>query len=132
VIYAEAVTLALAAVIIHRLGLHNVDFLSDSLQLVNLLNSEDPPDLPDWRMAPIIQLFEDYTGDGNSSMLKIDRQFNCIVDSLARLAFSSSQLQYLDYVPSCTYVHRDLQCPLLAALSSAPLIFSRVLAASCC
>jgi hypothetical protein len=28
VIYAEAVTLALVAVIIHRSGLHNVDFLS--------------------------------------------------------------------------------------------------------
>jgi ribonuclease HI len=132
VIYVEAAALALAAVIIHRLGLHNVDFLSDSLQLVNLLNSEHPPDLPDWRMAPMIRMFQDYTRDRNSSVLKIDRQSNCIADSLARLAFSSSHLQYPDYVPYCSYEHKDLQCPLLAALSYAPLDFSRVLAVSCC
>jgi hypothetical protein len=47
-------------------------FLIDSLQLVNLLNSQDPPDLPDWRMTPMIQMFQDYTRDRNSSVLKID------------------------------------------------------------
>jgi hypothetical protein len=47
-------------------------FLTDSLQLVNLLNSQDPPDLPDWRMTPMIQMFQDYTRDRNSSVLKID------------------------------------------------------------
>jgi hypothetical protein len=45
------------------LGLFNVDFLSNSLQLVNFLNSEDPLDLPDWRMAPLIQMIQDYTRD---------------------------------------------------------------------
>jgi hypothetical protein len=122
----------LAAVITHRLGLHNVYFLSDSLQLVNFLNSGDLLDLPDWRMAPLIQMTQDYTRDRNSSVLKIDGQFNCIVDSLASLAFSSSNLQYPDYVPSCSCEHKDLQCPVLAALASVPLDFSRVLAASYC
>jgi hypothetical protein len=132
VIYAEAATLALAAIITHRLGLRNVAFLSDSLQLVNFLNSEDPLYLPDWRMAPLIQMIQDYTRDRDSSVLKIDRKFNYIADSLASLAFCSSNIQYPDYVPSCSYEHRDLQCPLLAALSSVPLDFSRVQAASCC
>jgi hypothetical protein len=132
VIYVKAAALALAVVITHRLGLLNVDFLSNSLQLVNFLNSKDPLDLPDWRMAPLIQMIQDYTRDRNSSVLKIDRQFNCIANSLASLAFSSSRLQYPDYVPSFSYEHRDLQCPLLAVLSSVPPDLSRVLAASCC
>jgi hypothetical protein len=109
VIYVEAAALALAAVITHRLGLYSVDFLSDSLQMI-----------------------QDYTRDRNSSVLKIDRQFNCIAYFLGSLAFSSSKLQYPDYVPSCSYEHRDLQCPLLTALSSVPLDFSRVLTPSCC
>jgi hypothetical protein len=112
VIYAEAAALVLATVVLHRLGLHHVDFHSDSLQLVNLLNSNEP------RMAPIIKIFQDYTRYRNTNVLKIDRQFNCIAYYLACLAFSSSQLQYPTYVPSCSYEHRDHQCPLLAALST--------------
>jgi hypothetical protein len=113
VIYAETTTLALSAVIIQRLGLHDVDFLFDSLQLVDILHSVEPADFPDWRIDPLIRMLQDYTRDRNSRVLKIDKQFNCIADSLARLTFSSFHLQYLDYVPSCSYEHSDLQCPLI-------------------
>jgi hypothetical protein len=94
-------------------GLHDVDFLFDSLQLVDILHSVEPADFPDWRIDPLIRMLQDYTRDRNSRVLKIDKQFNCIADSLARLTFSSFHLQYLDYVPSCSYEHSDLQCPLI-------------------
>jgi putative N-acetylmannosamine-6-phosphate epimerase len=54
VISAEAATIALAAVVLHRMDHHQVSFLSDCAHLVDLLNSYDHSNLPDWRMKPHI------------------------------------------------------------------------------
>jgi hypothetical protein len=58
VIFAES-AIALAAMVMHKLGYHQVTFLPDSLQLVKLLNSKEISDLPDWRMTHHIQMFQD-------------------------------------------------------------------------
>jgi hypothetical protein len=84
--------------VLHRLGLNHVDFHSDSLQLVTLLNSRDPPELPDWRMSNLIQ---------------------CLPLSLSTsFSFLFSDLQYPNYVPSCSYEHLDQQYLLMAPLLS--------------
>jgi ribonuclease HI len=57
VIMAEAAALALASVIIDKLNITGVNFLSDSEQLVHFLNKEDLSNPPDWRIKPFTQLF---------------------------------------------------------------------------
>jgi hypothetical protein len=111
---------------------HQVSFLSDCAHLVDLLNSYDHSNLPDWRMKPHIQIFQDYTRDRRAQVHKIDRNLNSTTDTLARLAFFSPVVQYQNYVPSCSYEHNDHQCPLLAALSSIPLVHTRILVVACC
>jgi hypothetical protein len=94
VIYVESAAITSAAVVIHRMGCYQVSFFSDCQQLVQLLNSNDLSNLPDWRMAIPLQNFQDYTRDRRSQVLKIDRTYNCTTDTLARLVFSSPDLQY--------------------------------------
>jgi hypothetical protein len=54
-----------------------------------------------------LQIFQHYTRDRGSQVLKIDKSHNCTADTLARLAFSSPDLQHQDYVPSYSYEHLD-------------------------
>jgi hypothetical protein len=60
VIMAEATTLTLASVIIDKLNITGVNFLSDSEQLVHFLNKEDLSNPPDWRIKPFTQLFSNH------------------------------------------------------------------------
>jgi hypothetical protein len=61
VLMAEAVALALAAVITNQLQLHHTNFLSDNQDLVEFFNSSNYSNPPDWRIKHLTQLFVNHT-----------------------------------------------------------------------
>jgi hypothetical protein len=89
VISAEAVAIALASLLLHRMNTQHVSFYSNSSPLVAFLNSQDHSNPPNWRMKIHTQLFDNSTLNRRSQVLKIDRNLNATTDNLARLAFSS-------------------------------------------
>ena len=52
VLISEAAALALAVTVTDRLQLNHINFLSDSQQLVQFLNSSDHSNPLDWRIKP--------------------------------------------------------------------------------
>lgn len=87
----------------HRIECYQVFFqMLSSWRMCNLLSSRNYFDLPYWRMKTLIQIFQDYTRDSRSRGLKIDRNHNCIVDTLVCLTFSFLDLQHQAYVPICS------------------------------
>jgi hypothetical protein len=132
VLSAEAAAMALAADLLHKMNFQHVTFLSDCVQLVAFLKSQDHSNPPDWRMKIHTQMFDTATLNHMPQVIKIDRNLNSAAHTLATLAFSSPDVQHQNYVPSCSYEHLDHQCPLLDALTSVSLVNTRILAASCC
>lgn len=120
-ISAEAAVIALATALLNKMDNQQVSFLSDCAQLMASLNLQDNTDPPYWEMKIHTQLFYVSTHNTRAQVYKIDRNFNCTTNTLARLAFSSPVVQYQDYVPSCSYKHHEHQCP-----TSVPLVYTRV------
>jgi ribonuclease HI len=71
VLMAEAAALALAAIITDRFGLQQVDFLSDSQQLVHFLNGQDQTNPPERRIKYYTQIFSNFTGQRNTRIRRI-------------------------------------------------------------
>jgi hypothetical protein len=57
VFMAEVGALALAASIIDALAYTQVNFFSDNRLLVDFLNSQDHPNMLDWRSIPYTQIY---------------------------------------------------------------------------
>jgi len=129
VLMAEAAALAVAALINQSLSFTNTTFLSDCQQLVEFLNQPDLTHPPDWRMKCFTQIFHNSTLHQQARIFKIDRRQNTTADSLARQAFSDFHLLS---EPTCSYMHQQQQCPLMAALNSVLLQDVLILSASCC
>lgn len=73
VIMAEAAILALASVVVDRLGLTVINYLSDYEQLVQFLNTAAPSDPPDRRIRPFAQFFSNKARNRDSKIFKIHR-----------------------------------------------------------
>jgi len=115
--------------IVKSLSFTNTTFLSDCQQLVEFLNQPDLTHPPDWRMKCFTQIFHNSTLHQQARIFKIDRRQNTTADSLARQAFSDFHLLS---EPTCSYMHQQQQCPLMAALNSVLLQDVLILSASCC
>jgi hypothetical protein len=81
-------------------------------------------------MKPFTQVFHDATFTKRAKVYKIHRELSCTADSLAKLAFSSPEIQFQDYAPGCSYETHEHQCPMIRALSDVHLPCCRVIAAS--
>lgn len=132
VITVEAAAMALAAMVMDRLGFNDVSFLSDCSQLVRFLNAEDHNHPPDWRMKAFTQIFDNCVSNRQAKVYRISRTLNTTADALARLAFSAHVNNSQTSEIACSYTAHDQQCPLRSALNSVTLHSVRVLAASCC
>jgi hypothetical protein len=84
VIMAEAAALALASVILHKLNMTGINFLSDSEQLVYFLNREDLSNPPDWKIKPFTQLFSNHATTRSAKIYKIHRSLNTTAHTIAR------------------------------------------------
>jgi hypothetical protein len=71
VIMAKAASLALASMLLDRLNLSGVNFLSDSEQLVHFLNKDDLSNPLDWRIKPYTQQFYNHALTRSSKIYKI-------------------------------------------------------------
>ena len=91
VLMAEAVAIALAAIVTDRLNLQQIHFLSDNQQLVQFLNDVDQGNPPDWRIKHFTQVFTNHTRHGDKRILKVHKSQNQTADNLARQALSQSQ-----------------------------------------
>jgi hypothetical protein len=100
------------------LDLKHVTFVSDCVQLLAFLKSQDHSNPPNWRMKIHTQLFDDATLNRMPQVIKIDRNLNSTSHALATLDFSSPD------VLSCSYEHLDHQCLLLDAAPMSTLIIS--------
>jgi hypothetical protein len=111
VVNVEAAALALAATILTKLNLGEIAYFSDCSQLVDFNNSGNSSNPPDQRILPCIQDFNFAMETSSHSAFKIQCDGNSIIDSLAKLVFSSPLIQSIDYVPGCTYETYGQQCP---------------------
>lgn len=132
VITAEAAAMALAAIILDRLGFSDVSYLSDCSQLVQFLNEQDRNNPPDWRILEFTQVFDNYASNQQAKIYRIARTINNTVDSLARIALSATTHESHCTEFACSYTSHQHQCPLRNALNSVTLRTVTVLAASCC
>lgn len=132
VITAEAAAMALAAMILNRLRLSNVSFLSDCSQLVQFLNDQERHNPPDWRILEYTQVFDNCVSNQQPRIYRIARTDNSTADSLARMALSVASQDTLCTEFTCSYSSHHHQCPLRNALNSVTPRSVRVVAASCC
>ena len=86
---AETAAIALAEIIADRLSLHQMNFLSDNIQLVQLLNALNQDDPLDWRIKHFTHLFSNYNNQ-REKIFKIQKSHQTS-DILARQAFLDSQ-----------------------------------------
>jgi hypothetical protein len=61
ILMAEAASLALAAMIIHRLNIRECTFLSDCQQLMQFINSADHSNPLEWRIKPFTQIYQNFS-----------------------------------------------------------------------
>jgi hypothetical protein len=126
VLMAEAAALALAAVITNRLQLHHTNFLSDNRELVELFNSSDYSNPPNWRIKHLTQLFINHTQQRNTGTFKIERSLNQTAHTLAQQAFLDFQSMHMAPADACicsnlAHVH---QCLLAVLLQTGTIIDS--------
>lgn len=131
VLMAEAVALALAAVIVQKLNITGINFLSDSEQLVHFLHKEDLANPPDWRIKPFTQLHSNLAVSSSARSYKIHRSLNTTAHSLARQAFTENNTQG-NVELSCSSEHHVPQCSYLQALLDVKLHDVLIVAACCC
>jgi len=97
VLMAEAAALALAVTVTDRLQLNHINFLSDSQQLVQFLNSSDHSNPPDWRIKPFTQIITQ--GRSTSIGVKVSRNMNHTADLLARQTLRACLVPPLKFSP---------------------------------
>jgi ribonuclease HI len=81
---AEVAALALAASIATNMGFMQVSFFTNSSQLLQFLSTPDQTNLPDWRMKTYTQQFQNSIAHNQTSLFRISRSDNSVVDSLAK------------------------------------------------
>ena len=129
VLMAKAASLALAAIVIHRLNINGCSFLSDCEQLVQFLNKADCSTPPDWRIKPFTQTFLNHARTMSSQVFKISRNHNTKTNVLASQALNS-QASHLEKL--CSFEHCFSQCFVVQALQSVDLNDVTILAPRCC
>ena len=97
VLISEAAALALAVTVTDRLQLNHINFLSDSQQLVQFLNSSDHSNPPDWRIKPFTQIITQ--GRSTSIGVKVSRNMNHTADLLARQTLRACLVPPLKFSP---------------------------------
>ncbi|XP_021318754.1 uncharacterized protein LOC8083452 isoform X2 [Sorghum bicolor] len=132
VLMAEAASLALASIIIDRLNIDRVSFLSDSELLVHFFNQTHHNDPPDWRIKHFTQTFSNHIISREPKIFKVKRSSNSIADTLAREAFLHRTVQSNNIQYSCSHEHHKIECPLTQVLHFVDLINVTIIAARCC
>jgi len=77
--HSTSVLMAEAAAITAQLQLQHTNFLSDSQQLVDFLNSSDHSNPPDWRIKYLTQLFDNFSRNRSTGTFKKQRNFSLLL-----------------------------------------------------
>lgn len=132
VLMAEAAALALATAITAHMHLQHTNFLSDSQQMVDFLNSSDHSNPPNWRIKYLTQLFDNFSCNRSTATFKIQRNQNQTADALARQALRETESSTPVVSYCCSHSDHANQCTLPLALQSVTIDSVMVLSARCC